>query len=393
MIKPVLKVNGNKYSGFKTLHVEHSVEQLAGIFKVTLAPPVDGATIAATGDYFEISFTDTDRPAAAEVVLIEGWVDLVAVKYGEGERLLTIVGRDALGDLVDCAAGIGSTEFTGVNEWADSPIETIVAGLVAPFGPAGKPIEIHTEVDTGDPIKTFRVQIGESVSEAISRLCAQRALLAYSGGDGLYLDRAGTLRATDTIRQGVNVVRCQARASDVDRYRHNYVIGSGENSSLVTTEDYTQPFGVAWDRAVKRNRPHVAMSAGSGDSGAFEAQAKWEAATRAGRSRQVAHTVPGWTMSDGAIWPLNRLVTIVDPWIGMNRVEALISRVARTMDQHGRFETELTTAPPETYTLVEDAGEIKNGLDGVFDITAPAKPEEAPADLSNTTWEEFARGL
>ena len=80
MIKPVLKVNGNKYSGFKTLHVEHSVEQLAGIFKVTLAPPVDGATIAATGDYFEISFTDTDRPAAAEVVLIEGWIRILKLR-------------------------------------------------------------------------------------------------------------------------------------------------------------------------------------------------------------------------------------------------------------------------------------------------------------------------
>jgi len=361
-----LRVNGVIYGGWKSVNVTFSLERLAGTFELVMADRDSGAVNRMDihpGNWCELFIQNPSD----EYPVISGWIDNVNVAYGQGDHSLVVTGRDVMGDLVDCSAGVGT-----VGEWQDARLENIVSDLTFIHGGEGDQrtiiVQVERGADTGEPFKHVKINLGETAFEVIARLCKQRAVIPYSMGDGvLRLGRAGDRTAYEKLVYGENIKAAQITNSNLERFRHYYVVGQAQGSDLMEPDEFTNPFASAWDRAIVRDRPMMIVAETQGDKASLTRRAKWESTYRAGKSRQIAYIVQGWTMKTVGeqLWPLNSLVSITDPIAGLDKEKWLISGVSFNLDESGSS-TELTVTHPGAFALSPEddkAGEIGKAFD------------------------------
>jgi prophage tail gpP-like protein len=189
----VLTVHGQHWRGWTDVSVSRSVEAVAGAFEVTLTKR-SGATLRfGPGDSCQLAIESED--GAREPVLT-GWIDDMEPSFDVESHSVTIRGRDAAGDLVDCSA-----IHPPSGEWHGATLDQIARDLVAPYG-----LGVSVAADVGGPFGTFRIEEGETVWACLERACRYRGVLAISDGlGGLVLTTAD--RATPT---GVTLSRGRA---------------------------------------------------------------------------------------------------------------------------------------------------------------------------------------
>jgi len=83
--------------------------------------------------------------------------------------------------------------------------------------------------------------------------------------------------------------------------------------------------------------------------GQAQERANWEATVRAARAGTASVVVQGWTQESGALWPLNVLVPVRSPFLGIDS-DMLISGTHITLDDAGGSITEITLARPDAFT-------------------------------------------
>ena len=354
-----LSVESGHWQGWTEVEISRAIDPRGcGTFRVGLAerraePPEQAQRRAV-------------RPGDACAVAIDGepvlrgYVDDVAVTYDGQSHTLTVTGRDAVGDLIDCAATVD-----GPYEYAGLDLGQVAARLCAPYG-----IAVTVDTDVGRPIARFALQPGETAWSAIERGCRQRAVLPVADGlGGLRLTRAGTASAPGRLQLGGddgNVLRCDGLLSHRDRYSHYICVGTGEGGEDASLGLGAQ--GVAEDPAVRRYRPTVIVGESAGDARSYMDRATWQRQVAAGRSRQVRYTVQGWRGGaavdprEAGLWRPNQLVPVSDKWLGLDR-EMLITGVAYTLSDQGSL-TELDVALPEAYALMAAPEETGDGLAG-----------------------------
>lgn len=331
-----LVIGGSEHGGWTRIQIVRGLEQLAGVFTlaVTDRDPGTGAQRAfIPGDPCTVSIDGE--------TVITGYVDAVRVSYDSSSHTIELQGRDATGDLVDCSAAVDRSE------WLDTGLADIASEICEPFG-----VSVNVSGDAGAPFKKFRIEIGESVYEAIERLCRLRGVLAWSDGQG-GLEIGNPRKARQgRLRLGANILSAQGEANHLDRY-HEYTIlaqqpGSDDSEAEQTAHIETK----AQDTGIRRHRPLIVVAEQGIDSEEAQKRADWEASVRAARSRQIGVTVQGWTV-DGALWQFGNLVRITDGYIGIDG-ELLISRVTYQLSASGTT-THLQLAPPEAFqpTLAE----------------------------------------
>ena len=369
---PILKVAGEEYSGWTSIHVEQSLENIAHSFSLDATDLFPGRPEdwnLALGD--ECSIELDGEP------LVTGYIEDIHINYDGRNHVMKISGREKTADLVDCS--FAETE----NEWKNLDVGAILVRLCAPYGVK---VLIDGDLVAGNPIAEaivkkvpeFKANEGDTVLELVRRLCDSVGVLPccygfgklfiVQGGSRISNDGGKTWEATeDGLVFGKNILEGSITESNRDRFSRYIVKGQGRGTDNKTLADYVEPTGDLDDEVVSRYRPMVIHADLEATTGNCKDRAAWEARIRAARSREITYTLPGWQQSTEQLWYLNALVAVDDPWLGVEG-ERLISRVSFTLDDDRGSLTHLTVVHPESYRLIpKPIKKTKKGMKGVFD--------------------------
>ncbi len=329
-----LTVNGKKYEGWTSARVTRGIESIAGGFELSvsdrwrgdIAPwpilPEDECTIGIGGR-----------------IVITGYVDSRRSSYDASTRSLSLSGRDKTSALVDCSAVLKSWEFVGVS------VLDIASKLAKPFG---IPVTLNATGTVPKPAKVS-VDPGDTPFEAIDRACRLTGLLPVSDGKGgLVLMRPGSMRTVTELVEGENILSASGAFDASGRFRRYVVLGQHSGSDELFGKLASAVTASAQDAGVRRSdRVLVVRPEGNVSVAQAQRRAEWEATVRAARADSITVTVQGWTQADGNLWPVNAMVHMRSPSIGVDG-DLLISQAVYSVGSEGTT-TELTLRRPDAF--------------------------------------------
>lgn len=208
-----VKVNGKVIHNWRNCEVGRDLADISGVFRFEFVDEDILNPSVVLGDAIEIEIVS--------VVVLKGYVEAINERGNDQSLHAVASGRDITGDLVDCAANP-----TGPAEYRQIMLETVVGGLMQPFG-----LSVDRQVATGAPFTLVALEPSDTVLGAIERLSRQRGVLVTSDGVcGLVLTQAGTTRAKDKlVFPSGNVRDIQTRRVQ----RHSDVFVKGQFNSLL----------------------------------------------------------------------------------------------------------------------------------------------------------------
>lgn len=329
----VLSVDGREYTGWRRIRIRTSIEQVAGSYELECADRwaiVGQPTPELTGHRCTVLING--QP------VISGYVDEDSRSYSRVEHTLTLSGRDATGDLVDCAA------ITDGQGWAGRTLAQIARDVCKPYG-----ISVSYDDDAGGAFAKAVVNTGETVIETLRRLAALRGkLLVSTGTGGLLITGVGRRRAQSTLMLGVNILQAEITRSVAERFRTYRVIGQANELDYDDSASAQQILATATDPAIRAARVTVIDPSDAVDTASAAKLAQWTAAVNAAHGLRARITVRGW-MDLNQVWSVNTLVHMVDRYLGLDG-DYLICEAEFGLDDRGGQVTELTITPPAAYT-------------------------------------------
>lgn len=351
MTPVTLEINGAIYSGWKAVQIQTGIEQLAGQFSLRCA---DRWAIA--GQPRPILAGQRAAVKIGGTPVITGFIDETTASFSARSHDLLIAGRDATGDLVDCAAEVDG------QGWKGRTLEQIAIQLCKPYGIAvqlegegGKALRAGLfdksgKVSARNPFRAPRINPGETVFETLSRAAQLRGYLLVSDGiGGLRITRAAAGgRATTELRQGVNVLGGRAVNSQRERFHTYKVYGQmDEASSFEQPAAAQQQLATARDPEVRTARTSIIHTSDDTDAGSAKQLALWTAANRKAAGVRAELQVRGWLDADKP-WRPNSTVVADVPWLALDG-EYLVASVSFSIDDQGGELTVLDLTLPETY--------------------------------------------
>lgn len=341
-----LRIDGRSYGGWKNVRISRGVEQLAGDF-----------TLGVTERWPRMLDVRAVRPGERCEVLIDGapvvtgWVDAVSPRYDGTSHQVTITGRDATGDLVDCSAIAGDGRVSG------STLAGVARILARPFG---IPVVVMGNAGATPLPGEYALEQGETVFEALERAAKFSGALLFSDGHGrLVIGNAGDTRAGADLVEGANIMRASAEWSWRDRFSSVTVKGQSAGDDQINGTLASEVAGSAADAQINRYRPLVVTADTQAVPVTAAARAAWEVQVRRGRGARATVSVSGFYGGD-RVWTPNTLVHLRSAWLNADR-DMLISRVTYMLDEQGR-RSELELTLPESFaSLSERALKPKKG--------------------------------
>ena len=334
-----LLVNGIEYSGWESVKITRSLETAAASFEVSIFDKWD----ASKGPW-PIFDQDEVKVYVGPDILIDGYVDKVALSISADAHSMSVSGRDRTADLIDCSVEMRPGTFN------NKRIEDIAQALALPYG-----VSVVTDQDTGPVIAAFKLFPGEKVHEAISRAAIAKNLIVCSGFSGrLALTRSGEKRATDAILEGKNLLSGTADATSVDRFSDYTVEGQSNGQGLAKNG----MIGKYHDSGVHRYRPLMIHAEQKATTEYVTLRAQWEARSRAAKAKSANVTVVGWRQSDGNLWQTNRLVSVTSPSLGLYE-DFLIGEVTYELTSSGMVAM-LKLVRPDAYTSADELHAAKD---------------------------------
>jgi len=329
-----LQVGDKLYGGWKAASATIGMDRVAGDFALEVTELWPGNDVTR-----EIRPGNKCSLAIAEMTVITGYVDAVDIAVDSGQHAVSIRGRDASGDLIDCSA------VRSPGQWRRQKVEVIAKQLAEPFG-----VAVKAAVDTGKPLDSFALQTGETVWEAIDHAARLRGLLVISdGAGGIVFTRAGLNRADDDLVYGANVLSAHARFDVRDRFQTYTALGQVAGSNYLSGSAAAHIKAKATDGEILRYRPLLVTGDSPDAAGSLGDRVKWEATVRAARSVQVEIVVQGFTQTSGALWKPNTLAHVVAKPLRLDG-DMLIASVGFEVSEQGTF-TRLSLTRADAFTL------------------------------------------
>lgn len=331
----ILQVNGIEYRGWKSIRITLSLECLCRSFAMSVSERWDG-----TRAPWPIREGDRCTVKLGEDTLIDGYVDTRSMSISAQDHGFQVVGRDKAGDLLDCSAVLEQWEFAGIS------VLEICQKVAAPFNVK---VALGPAVTAPAVPRKLVINPGDTAFDVIERACRLAGLFPVSdGAGGVVLTRAGTEMTTTPLAEGMNILEANASYDDSARHRRYIVIGQQQGSDLLYGMAAADVRAEATDPDVGREA-RVLMVRAEGSVTIQQAQdrANWEAVVRRANAIAVDVTVQGWEQQDGSLWPVNALVQIQAPVLGVVG-EMLISEVTYSLSEGGTT-TELTLRDPNAF--------------------------------------------
>lgn len=342
--KVELSIGGSLYSGWKSIAIARSLDQVTGTFQLGLAWKG-----AANDAEFPINPGDRCQVLIAGEPVIDGWIDAVEPSIDGAEHAIGVTGRDRTGDLADCSA------IHKPGSWRNVKLEAIAAELAAPFG-----ISVTAKASTGKPIVRFALQQGETVQAAIERLLRFRGLLmAPAPGGNLEIITPDNGAPVATLELGVNVKAVRVRLDGSQRFSDYLIKGQSAGNNEKHGKTVSQIKGTATDAGVTRHRPLLIVAEDQGDGASLATRAKFEAGVRAGKSTSADITVAGWRVSAGGkLWDRNMPVRVKCAAAKLPDQKMLVTAVTYQKDDSGTTAT-LTVMPPGAWKQLAESERAK----------------------------------
>lgn len=332
-----LLVNGLSYTGFKTIDISKSIEDLSGTFTLTMSG-------AWSDDVPIIKPLSKCVLKLDKEIVITGYVDRVSITIKKDAHEIVITGRDKAADLIDCSVVNTTGQYLGLK------VEQIIEQICQPFGIK---VSLDAGIDTGLPLNVFAIEQGMSAFEAIQKLCKIRRLLATSDGNGgVLITRAGNNLANTAILEGVNMLKGQADYDFSNRFSIYYCKGQQTGNNNTAIQSIIANVGVATDSMVDRYRPLLIIADAPATTKDCQDRAQWEQAIRLGKSQKYTITVNGWDDPlTNTLWKINGLVTVQSPTLGV-KDNLLIMGINYRLSEEGQL-TELQLTPASAYQTFE----------------------------------------
>lgn len=348
-----LLVNGQRYSGWKSVRVTRSIENMAGSFALTATDQWGN------GEPWPIAEEDACQVLIGGEVVISGHVSKRTPSLSDSERSLGYSGYDRAAALVENSLVLKHWTFRNMT------LLEFASTIAKPWG-------IKVSVQPGLVLKKrskIVVQPGDKGYDTLAREAAEDGVLLVSdGAGGIVITRAGADRATSLV-EGVNIKAASADYDSSDRF-YRYVVMTQTAGTDEASGDATRVLAEAFDEGVRRKdrvcliRPEKSYSVADARK-----RADWEARVRAARAEPVSVTVQGWKQADGRAWPVNALARVVAPSIGVEGT-MIISQVDAAIDSQGGRVTQLKLLRPDAF----------------------APEPKATVKASGGAWKELAKG-
>ncbi len=349
MDEVTLTINGVSYAGWTGVRISRSIESISGAFEVRYTERYPGQPQRRPikpGDAVEVRIGDDQ--------VVTGYVDRVAAAADSRRHELAFAGRDRAADLIDSAPDLPP------NEWNDITVFEFAQLLARPYG-----IPIRNEAPIGRRIPKVALNPGDTAWQLLEQLARHEAILPVSDGlGGIVFTRAGTARADTALVEGENVLELALELDDSERFSEYIVKSSLQGSDLLSGELAAFPEGRARDAQIKRYRPLTVVSSIGADSAQCLDRAKWEVSVRAGRGARAIVSVQGWRSGGGRLWPLNALVALRSPTLGIDQ-EMLIAEIEYSLDEGGAV-TRLGLVRKEAFELIPEPAFELQSLDLYF---------------------------
>lgn len=316
----VLSIGGKRHTGWTGLRIRRALDALTGSFDLSLARREQTEALA----------PDIAAGAAVELLIagervITGWIDRIGSRRDAEADEITVSGRDKAADLVDASA------IATPGSWRMAAMPAIVAQLLQPFG-----VTATFTGDAGGPIRRFALQQGETVAQAIERLCRFRGLTSWSRPDGsIEIGNPAEGPVVARLVEGTHDVLSWSIEHDIsDRFSEYVVKGQAAGDDTASGRAVARVKGAATDPGVRRYRPLILVAEEQADGASAEKRAEWEANVRAGRSQTASVVVPGWQNPSGQLWRPADRVELVAPSIRVDSTMLIVSaELARTNEQ------------------------------------------------------------
>lgn len=313
--------------------------------------------------------------------VLTGWLEKVKGKTSATALTCTLAGRDRTGDLVECAAfPKGPTEYRNIG------LQAFTQAICAPYG-----IVARMDVDPGENFDRLAMSPHETALSAIDKAARQRSALVVSDGvGGLLLTRGGSTRGAAPIHIGENAYEGDFDIDWSHRFSHYYVKGQTDSSRQrsgipAALNSTVQPLtaggtevappvpptpgpqsataaaaqsilmtGLAIDPLIARWRPTLRLTRTQSGMSSVQEQAEWALRVAKGRSYTQCYRVLDWRAGpNNALWQPNSVVTVVDPFAGVDG-DRLIAGVRFTFDETGE-RTELRVVDLTAYDRINEA--------------------------------------
>lgn len=341
--RATLDIGGQRYEGWTEVTVSHSIEQAASDFSLQLTD-----RWSANMEPRTIRRGAPCQLALAGQMLVRGYIERPQPGYDKDASRLSVSGRSKTGDLVDCSVNIEGGQFKGRS------LAQIAVVLCKPFG-----IEVINQVpEANQPLTTdWQVEPGETAFESLERAARfVRCLLVPDPAGRLVICRAGTSVLPVHLRYADQIVEASAEYDDRDRFSEYLVMGDnaagGAGFDDLDGPAVTQVLGKAVDTGMSRYRPLVILAEDNLDAKKAAERADWEMRRRRARANTVSVTLRGWTMpGTSTLWPLNHLLHITDPKLGLSNEQLLISAIRFSKSSSAGTRTALTLMPKEGFDV------------------------------------------
>lgn len=330
-----LVVAGYAWDRWKSARVIRTIDAVSGSFQLGLAG------IGSSGaSRWPIREEDECQILLGGEPVITGWVDKWDASLTPTDRKITVSGRDKTGALVDNSAVLKDWEYFDVD------VVGLARKLAAPFG-----VEVLS--DLRRPVERLRkvaIDRGTSAWEVLGAACKMAGVLAIANGEGkLVIARPATAQTVTALVEGVNIISISASHDASSRFAEYIVTGQRTGGEDLTSEDSVSVRASARDAAVRRkNRVLMVRADTEATPGDARRRAEWEAIVRAGKAESVTVQVQGWTQNGVDLWPVNALVDVRCPTLGING-RMLIAQAAFSLDPDAGETTELELLRPDAY--------------------------------------------
>lgn len=356
----VVTIAGNQIAAWTDIEVVRDLTELAGSFTLR---GIDAARLAAALGQADaapaaiLACGDAVQIALDGDLVLDGYVDRLTLRAGDGGLTIDLVGRDKAGDLVDCAAAPA-----GPVEYRQQTITQIAQALVQPFG-----LTVQADADVGAALPLLGLDAAETVAAVLAKAAKLRGLLVVSDGVGairLTSGGQGEVMAPVALRFGGNILQVDALLSWEDRYSLTLVKGQSAAAALAyagvmpvdvdaaagaagvdaAAPDSTATrsalsrvaqAGQAEDAEISRYRPRVLLAETQAGGAAAQTQANWAVRVARSAGRSATYTVADWRAGDARqLWRPNTLVSVDDPYTGLVE-DMLIAGVAYEWSENG----------------------------------------------------------
>jgi prophage tail gpP-like protein len=331
----VLRVNGVSYSGWESARITRGIESIAGGFELLITDRLNSASVR-----WPIIEESLCELLIDNQKIISGYVDKRSISLGATAHSLSVSGRDRAAALVDSSAYVGKWEFTGVS------ILTLTQLVSKNYGVK---VSLQPGLTLSAPLVKVTIDPGESAFEVVERSCRMAGLLPVSDGlGGIVLTRAGSRRCGTALLEGQNVLEASVDFEASGRFARYVVLGQHPGDDEYNGLPAATVRGEAKDAVVKRQeRLLVVRADGNVTPEHAIRRAQWEAKVRAGKAEAASVTVQGWTDGSGEVWPVNALVYVRLPTLGIDG-DMLISQAQHQIGSSGTT-TQLNLKRPDAF--------------------------------------------